>query len=525
MTDQSENLPINVSEDESSKNRSWCGDVLDRKPYADFLTNYVIKKSKDTTTDKFLPFTIAIDDDWGRGKTFFVKNWMEDLNSVKPPYKTVYFDSWAADCVSDPLLSFMSELLTEIEKSIALIDQLPQVSENLKKEVRHAFIKMGSAVMPASKVLLSGLLKKTLGTGLDEIEAALSSTESPPEVQKEGSTSNAVFDKLFEEALKEQSDKRKIISDFREKISSALELLQKEKVVQLPVFVFVDELDRSRPDFSIQLLEGIKHLFDIPGLCFVVSTNVDQLAKSVKGVYGAEFDGRKYLDRLFDVRYTLPRPTTEQYSKKLVSSWNPGARKINCGVPRSAGVFRIQPNPASVLTWVSEVFLLDLRSTEKVFNVVRDASDGLPEQIDLEFLWMCFLAAVRHKSPEWFGFIEDSVMGQAKITELFEGLGINDQQIEVWSRSRNGNTGPSHLTLRKSVEPYLTWYKKTSKEIFDYVNSQEQERYMGGQLDFIHREFNGRLLVVKGQDPQIVRSSIYSYLSLIRNAGFLEYSQ
>ena len=37
------------------------------------------------------------------------------------------------------------------------------------------------------------------------------------------------------------------------------------------LFVFIDELDRCRPTYAIELLERIKHLLDIDGLVFILA--------------------------------------------------------------------------------------------------------------------------------------------------------------------------------------------------------------------------------------------------------------
>ena len=42
----------------------WSGDVLQRKKYADFLTQYLVAKKG--------PFVININAPWGSGKTFFI---------------------------------------------------------------------------------------------------------------------------------------------------------------------------------------------------------------------------------------------------------------------------------------------------------------------------------------------------------------------------------------------------------------------------------------------------------------------
>ncbi|WP_081764293.1 P-loop NTPase fold protein [Sphingobium sp. Ant17] len=68
---------------------------------------------------------------------------------------------------------------------------------------------------------------------------------------------------------------------------------------QAPIFVVVDELDRCRPDYAIALLESIKHLFDVPGVVFVIALHGRQLTASIEAVYGAKFDATAYLRRFF----------------------------------------------------------------------------------------------------------------------------------------------------------------------------------------------------------------------------------
>jgi hypothetical protein len=72
------------------------------------------------------------------------------------------------------------------------------------------------------------------------------------------------------------------------------------------VFIFIDELDRCRPTYAIEMLETVKHLFDIPNFIFVLSTDTSQLQHSIKAVYGHDFDSHEYLSRFFEQRLTLP---------------------------------------------------------------------------------------------------------------------------------------------------------------------------------------------------------------------------
>ena len=69
--------------------------------------------------------------------------------------------------------------------------------------------------------------------------------------------------------------------------------------------IFIDELDRCRPEFAIKVLEQTKNLFQQEKTVVVYSTDITQLAHSLQGVYGPKFEGRKYLERFYDKRLEL----------------------------------------------------------------------------------------------------------------------------------------------------------------------------------------------------------------------------
>lgn len=71
------------------------------------------------------------------------------------------------------------------------------------------------------------------------------------------------------------------------------------------LLIIIDELDRCRPTYAIEMLECIKHFYYNDKLTFIVVTNNDQLSKSVKKVYGAEYNGDLYLQRFYDAIVNL----------------------------------------------------------------------------------------------------------------------------------------------------------------------------------------------------------------------------
>ena len=74
-----------------------------------------------------------------------------------------------------------------------------------------------------------------------------------------------------------------------------------------PLLICIDELDRCRPQFALEMLESIKHLFEVENVVFILAYDGKQLACSTEAVYGPDFDGPGYLRRFFNLELGLPR--------------------------------------------------------------------------------------------------------------------------------------------------------------------------------------------------------------------------
>lgn len=82
------------------------------------------------------------------------------------------------------------------------------------------------------------------------------------------------------------------------------------------LIIFIDELDRCRPSFAIEMLERIKHYFDDERVIFVVSLNKEQLIHTITNYYGSGFDATRYLNKFFDVNINLP--VMDRYQKQSI---------------------------------------------------------------------------------------------------------------------------------------------------------------------------------------------------------------
>jgi hypothetical protein len=242
-------------------------DTLQRSQYAEVLTRYLQERSKDRS------YVLNINSQWGSGKTYFIKRWVETLRAN---FDVVYVDAWKYDYSDDPLLTVISEIRK----------QVPRLTETLSKlKVIGAMAKAG---LPS---LVSGVVKRVIGFDSEnagknfEAELIASSTEKATEV--------------LLHSFEHQSG---AISSFKKYLRE----LEPENGKDKPFFIFIDELDRCRPTYAIELLETVKHLFDVPEYVFVIATDTEQLAHSICAIYGQKFDAGRYLSRFFDDSYKLP---------------------------------------------------------------------------------------------------------------------------------------------------------------------------------------------------------------------------
>ncbi|MGM0139115.1 hypothetical protein IGI65_001566 [Enterococcus sp. DIV0755b] len=84
------------------------------------------------------------------------------------------------------------------------------------------------------------------------------------------------------------------------------------------LLIIIDELDRCKPSYSVELLEVIKHLFNSDNIVFLFASNKTELIQTIKLIYGQEFDGYKYLNRFFE--FTLPPVDVKEYLRYKFSN-------------------------------------------------------------------------------------------------------------------------------------------------------------------------------------------------------------
>lgn len=259
--------------DDSDLGKPFEQDALKRSTSSKILTD-LIKNSR-------TPFTLAIDSPWGSGKTYFLKEWAKQLREAGE--QVVEFNAWQNDFNGNPLIALIEEIAEINPKENVVVGKVKKAGAILAK----------AAVPIAVKWLTQGVLEaKDLFS--DHAEALSSDLGD-------------VTQKLVDSGFQEYRATKNAIEEFKKALG---ELSSRGKG---PLIFLVDELDRCRPNYAVEFLEVSKHLFDVPGIVFVLAVDSAQLAASIKGVYGSEFGGEAYLRRFFDLKYQFPVSTLSQF--------------------------------------------------------------------------------------------------------------------------------------------------------------------------------------------------------------------
>ncbi len=260
---------------EIDENDIFKNDLLDRKSEIENLTPIVLNFDD--------PLVLALDSPWGSGKTTFVRLWQAYL--AKESKQSIYFNAWETDYAEDPLIVLVSELDKWLKnsKDVSRIEKWQRGIKNTLPGIAKR-----SAVVAVKVATFGGL---DLGAEFERTAADFT-----------GNMATDLLDKFHKES--------KSIQQFKEIITEALSALPND---QKNLVIFIDELDRCRPTYAIELLERIKHLFSINRLAFVLSTDTTQISHSICAIYGNKFDSKKYLQRFIDLDYSLKNPEQEKY--------------------------------------------------------------------------------------------------------------------------------------------------------------------------------------------------------------------
>ncbi|APT85272.1 KAP family P-loop NTPase fold protein [Corynebacterium aquilae] len=247
------------------------------------------------------PMTVAIQGDWGSGKTSLMNMVRELLDSgeTQPPnqrpetpaaVKTMFFNTWQYsqfDMGDNLILALISQFIDHISPETPGAQQGQKLKKTLAKIART--LGVGVATEAASVIPLLPLLVKAVDGGIDAYANTLSSEE------------------LSEQARSELQGNTKILSELREELRELVATSLAGRYERL--VVFIDDLDRLEPARAVELMEALKLFLDVENCVFVLAIDFEVVKQGVKAKYGSEFDDRKaqaFFDKIIQVPFHVP---------------------------------------------------------------------------------------------------------------------------------------------------------------------------------------------------------------------------
>jgi len=267
-------MKLKKHDTEINETNPFKNDWLKRQDFANQLTN-IIKNNSDHS------FVIGLSAQWGEGKTTFVKMWQKQMENAG--INCIYFDAFEYDYMENVFLSIAIEIYNFAKKeSCALSSEYLEESKNVFSHLQS--IKMNTPPIVFESKPLDKPDVNTSNKVSDDIEDNL----------------NYLLNNAFDQAI----NHKEVFTRFKKSLSTLASSASSEG---LPLVIIIDELDRCKPNYAVEVLEKIKHLFLVENVVFVLSMHHEQLEESIKKVYGSNLDAHTYLQKFIDYPTRLPK--------------------------------------------------------------------------------------------------------------------------------------------------------------------------------------------------------------------------
>ncbi len=412
-------MSSNITNLEPPKNQftAWKEDKLDRVKVADHL-NSVIKNIEQ-------PFLIAINATYGSGKTFFMKNWHRQMQ--EEARNVVFFNAWSSELTDDPIVALIAEIKAQIPKL---------ASEDMQARLYQ----------------------------LLDIASPYIARKLPEEQNGENEGLNIARQKLqkHEKIMEAMQTFRRGLMSLVSELGEHEQHSDRQKVV-----ILVDELDRCRPDYAIEILECLRHLFYVPGVVIVLAVDKKQLRNTIAGIYGGEASGEGYLRKFIDWELSFPEPPYGLFAKHLY---------VHSGV-KDTGIFLEGRDPykgeehlIEGFAFFADMLNLTLRQQVHCFTEINLIAKQLKKDGKADKVFGFLLAAMVASKMAYSDHLSKYVFGYIPITDFLREL-----------------EEPGMETIKKYLR--VSWLDFKMR-LHAWFTTEEEAEIMRAEMSEIDKEIN-----------------------------------
>ena len=305
----------------------------------DFGTEGYVKGLERFIIHAATPITIALQGEWGSGKTSLMNRLYNDLCEGECEFIGININTWEYSMLASPEETVI-KILGELVNSLTEYDsKANSKGKQYIKSVLNFAYRLGreftKGIVPGAGLIVEGL-------GI--------TNELP--ISQEAETASITLAEL-----------KKTLS---ESINKAL--LENNKK---GILIFVDDLDRLNPPLAVQILELLKNIFTLNNCIFILAIDYDVVVKGLEPKFGKfsdtnEREFRSFFDKIIQVPFSLPvnnyKPMNFVLDSLVTIGYISQAQK---GIPyiqdniEKIVVTSVGKNPRSIKRLINTLSLLD----------------------------------------------------------------------------------------------------------------------------------------------------------------------
>lgn len=374
-------------------------DLLGRKEFCKRLEKF-LEVEKDYVEGSLV---VALNGRFGSGKSALIEMWHNDIATRRGEGEwcpmPVILNAWESDHCGDPMIAILSGLIGAAER---WAKPKPEAGK-LKKAAKDVlWFSVGLANSFVSKVGIDPVAAGEFAEGKKSAEA------TPPD-----------FIKVFGQRLEAMRTlKARLAQTFGGETCKAI--------------VFVDELDRCRPDYAITYLETIKHVFDVRGIIFVLAIDYNHLKNSACALFGSDLDPAGYFSKFFHRTFELEM--NEATHSGLVGPYF--SRYLSVEGKRLCG-WRNSRDSIVPLEALVKGLRMTPRQIQESFRILGHALSTANEEVQGHLKWaippgLAFLSFLKVGRPSLYRDMMRRESKHKEVLQLIHDFG-EDANIKWWS--------------------------------------------------------------------------------------------
>ena len=342
------------------------------------------------------PLTVAIQGEWGSGKTTLMNFLRQELCTDEDGYYGVWINTWEYGLMMDASSTLINIITAIINQVIEVIEQEnSDDATKLKKKAKSFITRVG-------KVALKTSANMTLGGGASD-----------------------VVDSMFEN---EQSEVG--VRHLRDELQSTINHFINQNP-QKGFMFFIDDLDRINPPVAVQILELLKNIFDLDNCVFLLAIDYDVVVKGLEPKFGKktmenEREFRSFFEKIIQLPFSMPVNNYEVQSflidnLKQLKLINNSVSAAQILLIEEIGLLTVGKNPRAIKRLMNAISLV------KCINDVDTQQDEVSEIINF------FLLSVQISYPLIYNVLAHypNFMGWDNELEIEYQLYDKDEDIDL----------------------------------------------------------------------------------------------